>query len=413
MHSRSRHVLLTGNLLLDKPLQGLYSARADQHDLIRDASLSAFENLIALAVDHPVDAVVFNGRLFVSPPTVRGAALFRDGVETLLEAGISVLWAGPAEQEWRTLNDIRCLPQGLQRVDADHPRHTLLARSDQWERPLVCEWLDAQRDFSDQQQYTSQTRIGLTAQPIGHLTQGTALHHERDRRYSLIVSGAADRSHTTRNEHTVYHSPGCAQPSDGLATGPGQVTVLKVDAAGELELLAEETSVVRREQLDLLLEPGATQTGLLELAELELADLANRLAGGPTQLLQLEWIVRGPVADIKTWSSATLTEELAALLEQTEHGLPVNHRVQLVPLMSGEPVESDEFVNEQLEEQYLQHLGAQLNGQTSDDQAARLTEQLGHDSIKWHQLLSALPTRETGHRAGEWGVRALQQVKRA
>lgn len=420
MHSRSRHVLFTGNLLLDKPLQGLYSARADQHDLIRDATLSAFENLVAFAVDQPVEAVVFNGRMFVAPPTVRGAALFRDGVETLLEAGVSVYWAGPQEREWQTLSDIRCLPHGLQRIDENHSRRSVINRSEQWERSVVCEWLDMPRDHDhhtngahNNGHVHGQTRIGLTRQAIGHLTQGAALHPERDRRFDLIVSGAADRSHTTRSEKTIYHAPGCLQPSDGLAEGPGQVTMLRIDVNGELELLREETSVVRREQRDLLVEPGGTRNNLLELAELELQELAEQLAEGSTQLLQLEWIVRGPVADIKDWSSEELAAELTSLLETTEQGLPVNHHVQLVPLMSGQPIESDEFVNEQLEEQFLQHLGGQLNGETSDDQADRLTLQLGADGIDWRTVFAALPPRETGHRSGEWGVRALQQYKRA
>lgn len=425
MHGQIRRVLVAGHLWLDAPLQELSHTHDDQHAIIRDATLTAFEYLFESALEQSVDALILHGVLFSSQPTLRACATFRDGIQALLEEGVEVLWAVQKPQERQLLEELQCLPRGLNLLTSKTQHKTLFGGQEH----ATSDWGLVSCDLVDQQSFPlkdwawteEQTwlRIGLTQKAIGHLTSGAVLHDQQDRHFQVILSGQPERSHTTRSQHTIYHAPGCVQGLNAQRTGPCSATLLKIDEQGEVELLTLETSAVRREQLDLVVDAKSTEVDFFELAELEWLELNSQLKGSPVKLLQIHWQIRGSVEQVKSWSSGELLAQLGGLFNKTDRNVPVLHTVQLVPLMSGQVINSQEFLNEQLEEQFLQQLSGQLSGLNQPGGVERVIEQLipasaaERASFPWKTLITETQQKLVNDRAAEFGVRALQETSRA
>jgi exonuclease SbcD len=83
--------LLTGDLHLDSPVEGLSSeAPPEVLALLRGATTAAWRGVVDAAMENGVDFVVIAGDVFeVASPTLLGQTRFRDGLARLADAGIS------------------------------------------------------------------------------------------------------------------------------------------------------------------------------------------------------------------------------------------------------------------------------------------------------------------------------------
>ncbi|MCA8983481.1 MAG: hypothetical protein KDA76_06960 [Planctomycetaceae bacterium] len=424
MHGQDRRVLVAGHLRLDAPLRDLCHAQAKHLETIRDATLSAFEFLVESAFEQAVDAVLLLGQLLDEHPTPRACSTFRDGIEALREEGIEVLWAAPSSAEPNLLKELNCLPPGVVLLNDANPQAAFLAnretRMESRREVVRCDLMDPHslpsREWDGHETQTL-LRIGITQRPIGHLAQGDSLGGEPDRQFQLVLSSSPDRTHTTRHQQTIYHAPGCLQGLDASLHGPCSATLLRIGPDGSVELLSLETSRVRREHIEFSCDASVDEPQLLEQAELELLELFSQVDSGPARLLHIHWNIRGTLDWSTDWSSEKIQETLANRLPHTPSGIPLLHSVQRIPLMSGQIVACGEFLEEHLAEQYLQQLGEQLASDTSQDLEQACRELfLAHERsthLPWQQLLAESSLRILAPRAGELGVRALQDQSRA
>lgn len=426
MHGQFRRVLVAGHLALDAPLRQLPHARDDQHEIIRDATLSAFEFLVEAAIDQSVEALILQGNLLGEGNSLRACSTFRDGIETLLDAGVEVLWVVQKPQEQILLEELNCLPAGLKLLTQQH-QHCLLLEaaesSGRGDRSLIsCDLIDQQSFPSQEWGWTEEQtllRIGITGKPIGHLDHGSVLNTERDSYFQVILSGEPTRRHTARHHQTIYHASGCLQSLDATITGGCSATLLKIDPEGDIELIAIGTSQVQWESLELTIEPQETGAEWLERAELEFLELTSRLAESPARLVQLQWQIRGSIDQIQNLSSSELADEFATLFAATSGKVPVNHQVQLIPLFSGQVVHSQEFLDEHLEEQFLQHLGEEIQERSGHEQKSSkeltgiLQDSKGRPSLPITNLVTALNPRVINHRSAELGLHALRDQSKA
>ncbi len=427
MHGLERRVLVVGHLRLETPLRNLSPTVPEEQEIIRDATLSAFEYLVEAAVEQSVDAVLLVGEVLGETPSPRACASFRDGLEIWLEAGMHVVWAARNPQEPRLLAALQCLPAGVQLLDPGQPRRVLLESSENITTnsspravQLECLWLDSalSREQRQNQNHRNSAdmhsiRVGITQQAAGLQSSEFPENSPLVADLSLLLFGGPERRQTERHGRCLKHAPGTIQGIDEQLQGACSATLLRVDAEGQIDPLTLETTQVRREQLELTCEPRESLESLLRRAEQELHDLLNEVHTGPCRLLQLEWLIRGQLERFRDWSSELLQTELAKRWQTSKQGVGLNHHVQFVPLMSGEVVTSETLTEEHLPEQFLQHLSEHFtrwDGQHEVDLLApHCRGKQGAAPVPWAGILAGLSPRAIGHRAGELGARALQE----
>lgn len=429
MHGLERRVLVVGHLRLESALRNLSPTAPAEQEIIRDATLSAFEYLVEAAVEQAVDAVLLVGDVLGESPSPRACASFRDGMEIWLEAGVRVLWAVRNSQEPRLLAALQCLPAGVQLLDAEQPRRVLLESSETTHTnaspravQLECLWWDSTLSREHKQNQNQPYSADVRSVRIGITTRAASLQaaelsenaiHAAD--LSLLLFGNPERRQTERQGRCLKHAPGTIQGTDDQIRGACSATLLRVDAEGQIDPLTLETTQVRREQLELTCEPRESLNALLQRADQELRDLLNEVHEGPTRLLHLEWQIRGPLERFQDWSSELLQTELAKRWQTSKQGVGLNHHVQFIPLMSGEVVASETLTEEHLPEQFLQHLSQHLTRwdgrQEADLLAPHSRGKQGGPNAPWAGILAELSPRAIGHRAGELGAQALQEKK--
>ena len=111
------------DLHLDSPLQGLTRYQGAPVDEMREATRRAFEQLIALALQEPVEFVVIAGDLFDGDwPDFNTGLFFVDQMVRLNEAGIKVFMVrGNHDAESRITRDLP-LPSNVSVLPTTRPR---------------------------------------------------------------------------------------------------------------------------------------------------------------------------------------------------------------------------------------------------------------------------------------------------
>ena len=414
MHSHSWRLLATGHLHLDSQLQDLSVAEDDQHEIIRDATLSAFKLMIESALEHSIDLLLLTGSLCTKPLTLRACTIFRDGIEAILEEGIKVTWAAVDYKEVGLLQKLNCLPADIsilstkgkqQRIELDAAHFSALTTGSTKTRfgTICCELISDQQtdEAAGETSY-----IGITDQAIGHLPQKNSTDRTEDEKYQLIISGEAQRCRTTRHQNRLYHSPGAIQALTKDITGPCSATLIEIDSQGEIELRPLPTSVVIRERIELSVPHKITLEELLEQAERELLERLAAYSYTPARLLHLSWEIRGPHPHVMQFSSLELQELLSPLQPLDE--LSILHEVNLAPQLTGEEIDGNKLHEKQLGEQFLQLLGDQ-NSPFSETNIEALQEKLGSKTVLIKELLTGLSNKEICNRAAELGLLALQE----
>lgn len=424
MHSHSWRLLVTGHLHLDSQLRELSSAEDDHHNIIRDATLRAFELLIDSALEHSVDLLLLTGSLCEKKPTLRACTMFRDGVEALLEEGIAVAWAPSNLKEVDLLRKINCLPAGLKllcttgqsrsvQLSAEPPAKSARAaendvlHSDKTRFGTVCcELISGQTGRESAKAPNSQiTYIGLTDQPIGHLPQKETANDPLGEKYQLVISGQSPRCRTIRHRNRLYHSPGVIQSLTNDITGLCSATLIEIDSQGDIELTPVPVSPIVREKIEIGISEQTTLDELLELAERELLGLLSNHSYTPAELMQLKWEVRGPHPLVMQFASTDLHELLSPLQPLEEFF--ILHDVAQIPQLTGVKIETRDLQEKYLSEQFLQFLGNQ-NTSNKTDENGNLVKKLESQSPLVKEVLAELNNSELCHRAAELGLLALQ-----
>jgi len=425
MHSHSWRLLATGHLHLDSQLRDLSTAEDDQHEIIRDATLNAFELLIESALDHAVDLLLLTGSLCENTPTLRACTMFRDGIEAALEEGIAVSWTPTNLKEVEQLQKINCLPAGLSvlcstgkqqrvRLEADSAHSSKKGATDSQKTrfgTVCCELISDQPPRQSTAQSTAQsnaptTYIGLTAQSIGHLPQKDAGDNSEEEKYQLVISGQSQRCRTIRHQNRLYHSPGAIQALTNEITGPCSATLIEIDSQGEIELTPVPTSIVVREQIELTISREMKLNELLEQAEQKLLGLLAAHSYSPAKILHLSWEVRGPHPQVMQFSSLQLQEFFSPL--QPLEDISILHDVALIPQLTGLKIESRDLHEKHLAEQFLQFLGDQ-NLQNTKKQNEAIIKKRVSQSLPVNKIMSQLTNNELCNRAAELGLLALQE----
>lgn len=419
MPGHAWRLLVAGHLNLDDNLWELALAGDEQHEIIRDATLSAFELMIEAAVETPVDLLLLTGTLCTEHLSLRACTTFRDGVELLLEEGIPVAWAPIDFQEVETLQKLDCLPAGISVLDAENGQHSIELDASQETSSgaetmlgtVYCELISAtQIDVSQQQDSSDSSppglsHIGITHHAIGHLSASQDVVNTEDEKYQLIISGESQRRQTMRHQNTLYHSPGALQGLSSQVIGPGCATLIEIDSQDGIELYPIKTSVVLRQKIKLVVQQEESLEELLQRAEQELSELLDSDPPGPEQLLHLSWEVRGPHTVLLQFSSPELQEFISSL--QPIKDVCIVHEVMFAALPTSENSEQSETDEEETSEQFLRLLAEQNANQTALN-IETLQQSLGSNSLPAFKLLSEVPHNELCHRATEIGLLAMQ-----
>jgi DNA repair exonuclease SbcCD nuclease subunit len=107
--------LHAADLHLDTPFEGLSACRPELGEALRDASLQAFDRLVAAAIERDVAFVVFAGDVYDGPERgIRAQLRFRRGLERLAARGIAAFVAhgnhDPVDAGWTA---VRSWPPGV------------------------------------------------------------------------------------------------------------------------------------------------------------------------------------------------------------------------------------------------------------------------------------------------------------
>ncbi len=406
MHSHSWRLLATGHLHLDSQLRDLPAADDDQHEIIRDATLTAFEQLIEAALERSVDLLLLTGALCNDKPTLRACTIFRDGIETALEEGIAVAWAATNSKEIEFLRKIDCLPAGLTILGNHGKQYSvrLESGSSKTRFGTVCCELISHR--ASHQSTPQTTYIGITDRSIGHLPQKEAGNRSDEEKYQLVISGQSQRCRTIRHQNRLYHSPGTTQTLTNEITGPCSATLIEIDSQGEIELTPIPTSIVVRKKIELTLSQEISLDELLEQAERELIRLLADHSYSPAQIMHLSWEVRGAHPLVMQFSSEQLQEFLSPLQPLEE--LTILHDVLLIPQLTGTVIQGHDLHEKHLDEQFLQFLGTQ-NSENFKKNIETATKKWKSQTLPLQKLRAQLSHNELCHRAAELGLLALHE----
>lgn len=429
MHSHSWRLLTAGHLHLDGILRDLPSAQGDQLEIIRDATLCAFEQLVEVALEKSVDLLLLTGTVCTEAPGVRACTTFRDGIEALLEEGIAVAWSPVDLQEVETLRKLDCLPEGLtvlkteggqDRIEINTTRKNSLPDSEKILGGVCCEIISPAQSSRQTKQNPNRLDadtvcIGISRNAIGQLClmsseQSHGLMSSEqpsgDEHYSLIISGEAERQQTTRHRNTLYHAPGVLQALTDQIVGLCCATLIEIDSSGDIELHPVPTCAVFYERIAMVVQQEESLEELLERAELELLELLSDQPSGPAKLLQLCWEVRGPHPLLMQFSSQELLEFFSTLQPLEE--MSILHEVVLAPQLTGEGTQDRNVQEDDVSEQFLRLLG-EKNSNKAALNIKDLQQNLGSDSLPVDKLLEQMPHNKLCHRAAELGLLALQE----
>lgn len=109
------------DLHLDTPFDGLSRLGAEVPEVLRDASLQAWDNLVALTLERQADFLVLAGDIYDGPQRgLRAQLRFLHGLRRLSEAGVQVFMVhgnhDPLEEGWSAVRD---WPAGVTRFGPD------------------------------------------------------------------------------------------------------------------------------------------------------------------------------------------------------------------------------------------------------------------------------------------------------
>ncbi|MBK1698780.1 metallophosphoesterase family protein [Rhodovibrio salinarum] len=296
-----------GDLHLDTPFDGLSRLGGDLPARLRDASLTAFDNLVAETLRVEADALVLAGDLYDGPERgLRAQLRLRDGFARLTQAGVQVFLVhgnhDPVEEGWSAV----AWPEGVHVFPTQEVEGVPVHRSGR-EIARVYGISYARRDTTDNlaarfpQTSDAPFAVGLLHANVGNnpaharyapcelseLTRGGmdywALGHVHDAQ--VLSDGAV---------HAVYSGVLQGRSPKPSEQGPKGAYLVDVDDGRVSALSFRPLDVVRFETLQVDVEAVADTGGLQDALQTAAADAAEA-ADGRDLILRADLTGRGAV----------------------------------------------------------------------------------------------------------------------
>ena len=296
------------DLHLDTPFDGLSRLGGDLPERLRDASLQAFDNLIAETLRARADALVLAGDLYDGPDRgLRAQLRLRDGFARLAEAGVQVFLVhgnhDPVEQGWSA---VKAWPEGVHEF-ATHQVESVPVTRDGREIARVHGISYAHRDTTENlaarfpASSDAPFAIGLL-----HANVGNNPAHARYAPCELadLTGGGMDYwalGHVHAAQvladapvHAVYSGVLQGRSPKSSEQGAKGAYLVEVDDGRVAALTFRPLDVVRFEQLSVDI-AGIADAGALQDALQGAAAEAAQAADGRELILRAELTGRGPV----------------------------------------------------------------------------------------------------------------------
>ncbi len=409
MHASARRLLIAGHLHLDGVLRGLPGQSDAHQDLLRDAPLAAFEALVEAALEREVEAVLLTGSLFDGDPTIRGAALFRDAVETLLEEGIAVVYCGPRPDQIHSLMAARCCPEDLEILEQNRHRRIVLPAAN-GDNDQELEIVSVDQPGYERLQHSGLT-IGVTRNAFGHVTPEHPFVDENHAPCPLVLSSGHETPFTQRVRNTMLHAPGSLQAVAPVFPGTRSATFCRIDADGTVELTPLTTAPVLFLQQELNLHEGESLDSLLSRCDEACELLALESVPAATQIGIVNWYLRGTGSTVAQWSSETVSTEMQTLLGDKLDSITLLHQATVVPQLVGVHLDGEDLTEEAIEDELLRLVSEQVAAEAGQSHVYETSK--GRTTLPFDELRRQIDSREICHRAAELGLRALKEQKKA
>jgi DNA repair protein SbcD/Mre11 len=408
--------LHAAGLRLDHPLSGTGPLPDDQRRIAEDATLTAFDRLIDVAIERQVDFVLLVGDTFVErDASLRAAAALADGCVRLAEQHIRVFVLPGREDPaiaWQTLPELPPNVTLLSRDDdplafvrdgqlvatiaraepprsAGAPMETGTARDETTRRrPFAIGLLSL-----DSVAVHARGRVERTndAPPAGEAAGTPDQPDQPDTTlqelpFDYVALGGGSSRQTIRTAAGVAHHPGSLQGMERRHIGQHGFTLVETAESGAVRQQFVPAAPVRWEEFILPADATASRERLLELMRQELS--ACRCEPGE-QLWLVRWTTAsaGPLARSLT-DDSFLDELRADLARATGLTVPVRHSFRLVPAHAAvHAARSDSPLD-------FARFHAEL-GLPARDQAAALGRLDGCDPAAAARLRSLVPHLDT------------------
>ncbi|MGD9853602.1 MAG: exonuclease SbcCD subunit D [Planctomycetaceae bacterium] len=312
------------NLRLDQPLWGVGSVTPASRQVAEDATLTAWANVVSACLEHRVQCLLLTGNCFDAAHVGRARMMLEDACERLAAQDVEVFIVPGETDPSAAWAKGTALPKNVTVFVSRHSEPVAVVR-DSEVLATVEPYEDRQRPVERAGPSTA-LKIGMVGAGQHRMLQtALAATGEGDRewrsfkefpqsaRFGYLALGNGDARFTVELPHGIAHDPGCPQPLDGRRTTSGGCSLVEVDRGGRLHVVQVPTAVVRREEIDVSLVPGATwdelarqmQTALLEREPL------------PTETLWLvRWIIGCEGSLAGALAEASSRQDLCELVEQ-------------------------------------------------------------------------------------------------
>ena len=353
---------------LDRPLGDLGPLPEHLQELAEEATLIAFDQMIAGAISQQVDCILLAGNTFTEADhSLRARLALLEGLSKLEEQGISVFaLPGPKDPEsaWRAIPE---LPGHVTLVTSSDPEdeesHVPVAIMREGRviatvaagtlSQLAAGMESAAREGTSENSRWSPFRIGmLTAPPSGEDRDLTGRLSECGCDYLAVPSdgGWFEPGQTLNTRDGIAHHPGRLQALAARETGPHGATLIEVDQNGEIKGTFLPFACARRLRFELSIEALA---GLEEISEaMQLALLEE--TGQPGELVWfITWVLEGGGAFFESLQEAEVQTRLLESLPDSQGSLAIHHQLRFQE--SPAPLGEEESACE-LEQLFLQAL---------------------------------------------------------
>ena len=302
---------------IDHQLEELDAPADEIRRVLEKATITAFQRMIAAAVEHSVDFVLLTGDTFdESDRSLRARVVLLSGLQELAEYGIPVFVApgkGDPARAWQALGGL--------------PDNVTLFYGPQ-EQPADI-WRGERRLATIAAASRSVAPHALAVIFDGVTPDGSH-SHSPDTLPHYIARGGSGPRHTLILADGIAHHPGSLQGIGRRDTGPRGCTLVECDAEGDLRRIFVPTAPVRRERLAVDIDPDTSWDELR--GRMQNALLASAPETGEEVWL-IEWTLSGSGPAIDRLASQDERRALAADLDwdaAVDRGVRVHHTIRVL-----------------------------------------------------------------------------------
>lgn len=286
-------------LRLDAPFRDVGSVPADLAEIVRDASLRAWERLVQTTIDEGAAFLLLAGDLYEGPAVgLRAQVRFRNGLERLSERGIPVCVSrGGADRAdaWSIVGE---WPAGVTWFPEDAAGSVAVRRGDRVIATVHGRSGPPPRRVA---QSTGRMRAGGAGFQIGllsHDSSAAALGEPSGERIDYwALGGRAEHAIVGRDPWIVHAGTVQGRSFAPAELGTKGAMVVEVDDDRVRDVRLVPVGRVRLERLDVAVPPAGDDESLRRA----LGEEAERLrAAAPDTTLLIDAAVRGPAAGVRS-----------------------------------------------------------------------------------------------------------------